>query len=85
MDASDSLCPRWVLSWPAVPGATAYHAQANTAALGWANALTIVNGDYTQCMQQVTQYSHARVRACNGCGCSDWSNTVYMWKWPSCP
>lgn len=85
MDASDSLCPRWVLSWPAVPGATAYHAQANTAALGWWNALTIVNGDYTQCMQQVNAYSHARVRACNGCGCSDWSNTVYMWKWPSCP
>ncbi|HKR33397.1 MAG TPA: M4 family metallopeptidase [Steroidobacteraceae bacterium] len=85
MEASDSLCPRWVLSWPAVPGATAYHAQANTAALGWANALTIVNGDVTQCMQQVNQYSHARVRACNGCGCSNWSNTVYMWHWAQCP
>lgn len=79
------LCRRWMLQWSGVPGATSYHAQRNPAAWGWANPLTVADGSVNGCMQQVSTYTHARVRACNGCGCSDWSNIVYMWKWPQCP
>ena len=78
-------CPRWKLTWPVVPGATTYHGQANPQAWGWLNPTTIIDGNMNQCTQQVSTYTQARVRACNGCGCSDWSNEVTMFKWPQCP
>ncbi len=78
-------CPKWKLTWPAVPGATTYHGQRNPQHLGWLNPSTIIDGNMTQCTQQVSTYTQARVRACNGCGCSDWSNEVTMFKWPQCP
>lgn len=84
MNAQD-WCPKWRLTWSGVPGATTYHAQANPVAWGWTNALTIVDGNYNTCTQRVQTDTHARVRACNGCGCSGWSNTVRMFKWAICP
>jgi len=78
-------CPKWKLTWPVVVGATTYHGQANPQALGWLNPTTIIDGNFNQCTQQVSTYTQARVRACNGCGCSDWSNEVTMFKWPQCP
>lgn len=84
MDAVDR-CPKWILRWPVVPGATVYHAQANPQYLGWFNPTTLIDGNANQCTQRVSTYTQARVRACNGCGCSAWSNEVTMFKWPSCP
>jgi len=78
-------CPKWKLTWPVVVGATTYHGQANPQAWGWLNPTTIIDGNMNQCTQQVSTYTQARVRACNGCGCSDWSNEVTMFKWPQCP
>jgi hypothetical protein len=78
-------CPKWILRWPVVPGATVFHGQRAPQALGWLNPTTIVDGNVYQCTQQVSTYTQARVRACNGCGCSAWSQEVTMFKWPSCP
>jgi Zn-dependent metalloprotease len=78
-------CPRWVLRWPTVPGATTYYGEMNPVAWGWVNALTIVNGNVDSCTRTVSTQSHARVMACNGCGCSAWSNIVQMEYWPQCP
>jgi Zn-dependent metalloprotease len=78
-------CPRWLLRWPAVPGATTYYGEMNPVAWQWFNATTIVDGNATQCTRQVFTDYHAHVRACNGCGCSPWSNEVFMNYWPQCP
>jgi hypothetical protein len=78
-------CPRWLLRWPPVAGATVYHGQMNPVIWQWINATTIVDGNATQCTQTVNTEYHARVRACNGCGCSNWSNEVLMDYWPQCP
>jgi Zn-dependent metalloprotease len=78
-------CPRWVIKWPSVPGATIYHGTMNPVILQWINPITIVDGNANQCTQTVNTEYHAHVRACNGCGCSDWSNEVLMDYWPQCP
>lgn len=78
-------CPKWLLRWPSVPGATIYHGEMNPVIFQWVNALTIVNGDTNTCTRTVNTDYHAHVRACNGCGCSGWSNEVQMIHWPQCP
>jgi Zn-dependent metalloprotease len=78
-------CPKWLLKWLPVPGATIYNGEMNPTAWHWINAVPIVDGNVTQCTPVVSTEFHARVRACNGCGCSPWSNEVLMDYWPQCP
>lgn len=73
------------IDWPAVSGATRYDGQVTQANLGWAFAATVVDADVTSCYQDLPNaYWMMRVRACNGCGCSAWSNTEYMEYWSPC-
>jgi Zn-dependent metalloprotease len=73
------------IDWPAVPGATRYDGQLTQANLGWAFAATIVDANVTSCYQDPPNaYWMVRVRACNGCGCSAWSNIEYLSYWSPC-
>ena len=73
------------LSWATVAGATRYDGQAARANLGWAFAATIVDADTTTCHQNLPNATWmVRLRACNGCGCSAWSNTEYLQYWSPC-
>jgi hypothetical protein len=83
--SDDFFCAgRFTLFWDPVPTATTYHAQRVRRGSPWSLASTIVDGDTTSCQQQITQASVARLRACNGCGCSDWSFEVDMPYWSPC-
>jgi Zn-dependent metalloprotease len=42
-------CPKWVLKWPSVPGATIYNGTMNPVILEWLNPVTIVDGNVNQC------------------------------------
>lgn len=76
---------RYDITWPGVAGATRYDGQVTQANLGWAFAHTAVDGDVTSCQQDLPNaYWMMRVRACNGCGCSGWSNIEYMQYYMPC-
>lgn len=71
------------LDWNVVPGATKYNAQiANS--WGWAFANTIVDANIQSCMQYFLQQVMVRIRACNGCGCSAWSQPQDAPYYPVC-
>jgi vibriolysin len=72
------------LWWNQVSGATSYHAQRKPGGWPWELATTIVDGNFSQCLQTVASTVYARLRACNGCGCSDWSQSVVMVYHPQC-
>ena len=73
------------IEWPSVPGATRYDGQVTQANLGWAFAQTIVDGNVNGCHQDLPPTTWmARLRACNGCGCSAWTATEFMPYWNQC-
>jgi Zn-dependent metalloprotease len=85
-DVFDFMCKgRYKFTWNGVPGATTYHGERVRAGWPWALAATIVDGPVNSCTQQVRETSYARLRACNGCGCSDWTDPVTMQWWQQCP
>lgn len=64
--------------WEPVPGATTYNAELVPVAYGWAFTRTVVDGFYNACTIDVPRRSELYVRACNGCGCSDWSEPLLL-------
>jgi hypothetical protein len=82
----DYMCRgRHDLSWPDVTGATTYHGERVRAGYPWDLATPIVDGYVHSCSQNVSVTSYARVRACNGCGCSPWSSVVVLKYYSVCP
>lgn len=78
---------RHKITWPAIAGATKYHGQATPVLLGWGLAQTFTDGNVTQCKQDIPRNTGdwwVRVRACNGCGCSNWSPQGLMEYWETC-
>ena len=73
------------LSWPSVPGATQYHVLRAPPKLGWFFAHTVAAGDVHQCTAKVGAPSMVKLRACDGCGCSEWSETLIMDPQGKCP
>lgn len=77
------------VSWPIIPGVDIkYHAMAVQDPHGWPSygATTVVDGNYTSCQLNVppgaaTRY---RMRTCNACGCSGWSEDQWMWYYKPC-
>jgi hypothetical protein len=69
---------RFRLSWPRIPGASQYHVIRAPTDLGWAFARTVVGGYVHQCTTQVDAENMVRMRACDGCGCGEWSETLVM-------
>lgn len=66
------------LSWPRIPGASQYHVIRAPAELGWAFARTVVGGYVHQCTTPVDAANVVKMRACDGCGCGEWSETLVM-------
>jgi len=85
LQLEDFMCHgRYRVYWNSVPGATTYHAQRVRAGWSWSLAETIVDGNFSECMQEVSQTTYVRLRACNGCGCSGWSAQEVMQWYPQC-
>jgi hypothetical protein len=55
------------------------------AAVGWAFSRTVAEGYVHQCTTEVDARSMVKLRACDGCGCSDWSETLIMDPQGKCP
>ena len=60
------------ISWQQLPGLK-YHAETAPAAYGFDYATTTVDGPISSCSPNVPADSYWRLRACNGCGCSEWT------------
>ena len=73
------------LSWPRIPGATLYHVLGAPATVGWAFSRTVGEGYIRQCTTEVDARNMVKMRACDGCGCSDWSETLIMDPQGKCP
>lgn len=73
------------VSWPRVPGASQYHVLRAPTELGWAFARTVVAAYVHQCTTKVDAPSMVRMRACDGCGCGEWSETLIMDPQSECP
>ncbi|HWN06362.1 MAG TPA: hypothetical protein VNO53_04280 [Steroidobacteraceae bacterium] len=66
------------LIWPKNPGASQYHVIRAPKSLGWAFARTVATGYVHQCTAEVDATNLVRMRACDGCGCGPWSETLVM-------
>lgn len=86
LTAQSQFCKgRYDISWTQPAGTTRYDGQITQANLGWAFAATVVDANVNTCYQDLPNaYWMMRIRACNGCGCSGWSNTEYMEYWMQC-
>ena len=59
-------------------GATTYCGEHASRVYGCAFADPFVDGPYTSCTLDLRETWMVRVKACNGCGCSDWSETIVV-------
>jgi hypothetical protein len=73
------------LSWPRIPGASQYHVLGAPPGIGWAFAHTVAEGYVHQCTTEVDAPSMVKMRACDGCGCGDWSETLLIDPQSKCP
>jgi hypothetical protein len=73
------------VSWPRILGASQYHVLRAPTELGWAFARTVAAGYVHQCTTQVDAPNMVRMRACDGCGCGEWSETLIMDPQGECP
>lgn len=77
---------RFSVDWPSVPGADRYIVFVAPQLYGWPYGDVTTDGNVNHCMMQIASPSMLRARACNNCGCSEWSNTDYMSYQPGpCP
>ncbi len=82
---TESLCPWWRVHRSDVPGATTYNTQ-YAHAPSFAAPATASSGPENACDVQVSLWTYFRARACNACGCSNWSNSVAIFPWTQeCP
>jgi hypothetical protein len=66
------------LSWSRIPGAAQYHVISAPVDLGWAFARTVGAGYVHQCTTRVDVPTLVKMRACDGCGCGEWSEELVM-------
>ncbi len=69
---------RFRLMWPPIRGASQYHVIRAPVNLGWAFGRTVAQGQVHQCTTEVDAANWVRMRACDGCGCGPWSETLLM-------
>jgi hypothetical protein len=73
------------LSWPRIAGAAQYHVIRAPVDLGWAFARTVGAGYVHQCTTRVDAPNLVKMRACDGCGCGEWSEVQVMDPRGDCP
>jgi len=66
------------IRWKPVAGATTYYGEYASSKYGWVFGDPFVDGPYISCTLEIRESSMIRVKACNGCGCSDWSQTLVV-------
>lgn len=71
IDMGGASCAACDWTWDPTEGATTYYAEHASRVHGWAFADPFVDGPYTSCTLDLRETSMVRVKACNGCGCSD--------------
>lgn len=73
------------ISWASTPNAK-YHGQIVAYPWAWDSlqAQDVIDGTMTSCRQEISTRSRFRMRACNACGCSNWSNDEWMEYWKTC-
>jgi Zn-dependent metalloprotease len=71
--------------WTQVAGLK-YHGEVRPVALGssWDLGTTTADGAMNNCMQNVPMASFFHMRACNACGCSDWTPEKHLMYYPIC-
>ncbi len=69
---------RFHLMWPPIRGASQYHVIRAPVSLGWAFTRSVAQGQIHQCITEVEAPNWVRMRACDGCGCGPWSETLLM-------
>lgn len=75
---------RHTITWTAQPGVK-YHGEVRPYHLGWDFAATTsVDGAVSQCKVNPSGPAAYHMRACNGCGCSDWSYDHDLEYWNIC-
>lgn len=75
---------RYDIDWTQIPGVT-YHAERGSTIQSWdLTGVTVTDGRLSSCNVQVASYSRFRMRACNGCGCSNWTPDYYMNYYSTC-
>lgn len=75
---------RYDITWQQLPGLK-YHSE--TVLGSFANfdaATTTTDGAISSCSLDLPRHGHFRMRACNGCGCSDWTPTQYLPYYSPC-
>lgn len=87
LNVQDLMCAgRYFISWPSVPGASRYVAEAVREFYPWSLSSPIVDGGDQSCMVTVRARYWVRLKACNGCGCSPYTEPVTLTYWPGpCP
>lgn len=63
---------KYTVKWPRLPNTT-YHLEAAPAGYDWGYGQTTGDGAMSQCNQDFPWRANFHMRACNGCGCSDWT------------
>lgn len=73
------------ITWNSIPNAK-YHGQIVAYPWAWDSlqAQDVIDGTNTSCRQNVSTYSRFRMRACNACGCSNWTPDAWMEYWKVC-
>jgi len=75
---------RYDINWTQIPGVS-YHAERGSTIQNWdLTGVTVTDGRLGSCSTQVASYSRFRMRACNGCGCSDWTPDYYINYYSPC-
>jgi Zn-dependent metalloprotease len=75
---------QWEIEWPAVLGATTYHAEVVPLGWPWSLALPQVDGPFLGCETDLPTTMVIHIRACNGCGCSSFSPGRTLRYYPQC-
>lgn len=86
LDVYDMMCGgRFYISWFGSQGARHY-AEAVRAGYPWSLATPVIDGPSQDCMVTVRTTSWVRLKACNACGCSDYTEPATLNYWPGpCP
>jgi hypothetical protein len=75
---------RHTITWTAQPGVK-YHGEIRPVHLGWDyGGITSLDGAVSQCKVNPSGPAMYHMRACNGCGCSNWSYESDLEYWNIC-
>ena len=73
------------ISWNPIANSK-YHGQMVAYPWAWDSlqAQDVIDGTMTSCTQNVSGHTRLRMRACNACGCSNWTPDSWMEYWNQC-